>query len=126
MKTARTLFVALALVSLGTASRAQAPSHNYLDYFCAFVENTDMCPAPPETIDVRYWDFDPDRWLEIPATGTGPNSLQPLPRHWTYWSGIVRHRLRHGPKSVFRHLYSTASELATPPWADDDAHHYLS
>jgi 8-oxo-dGTP pyrophosphatase MutT (NUDIX family) len=71
-------------------------------------------PNPPETLDAALVDFDLDVWMQTPSIGDGDAALQPLRRHWIYWTEIALERLRNPNRLVCVCTYSSPQEMALP------------
>ncbi|MEL7499533.1 MAG: NUDIX hydrolase [Planctomycetota bacterium] len=67
---------------------------------------------PPEIIGADWFEFDLKNWLSVRSTGQGAR-LQPLRRHWIYWTDIAMKR-RH-TDTVSRVLYAEPKDMQLAP-----------
>lgn len=72
--------------------------------------------APPETIAGEFQKFDYRKWLTVPETGCGEHPLQPLRKHWIYWTYLAFECLEHSHRRPHYWNYPSAVEMRLPPW----------
>ena len=94
--------------------------------FALTVEPSDLIlrPAPPETIGAAFVRFSWSDWLSIPTHGTGSHPLQPMPRHWAYWTWIARKCLAEQSPSPRLWSYDCAEAMGRPPCSAKDAYFF--
>lgn len=75
--------------------------------FTVCIERQEPYPNPPETVDSDWFPFEVDNWLSVPPVGTG-DRMQPLRRHWVYWTKIAAEANLCGRPRVLIYHNSTA------------------
>lgn len=74
-------------------------------------------PSPPEIENLSFFPFDVEALSHVPDRGVGTHPLQPLPKHWNWWARAAQRALEHQMESPIIWEYSSAEDLALPPWA---------
>ncbi|MEM7476125.1 MAG: NUDIX hydrolase [Planctomycetota bacterium] len=72
-------------------------------------------PAEPEILKCAWQPFLMEQWLEVPATGSGEHSLQPLRRHWIYWTYFGDLKRKQAGSKVPILLYPSPQSMGQEP-----------
>lgn len=80
-------------------------------------------PSPPEILSTAFVFFSLEEWLAVPSLGGGAHPLQPLRRHWIYWTALARESLLNPPKPPHIWTYPTSESMQSPPWGSYLGHH---
>lgn len=82
--------------------------------FTAHAEQQTAIASPPETLAATWSAFDLAEWLAVPDSGQGSHLLQPLRRHWIYWTWFAWQRIRQSTAIEFA-IYRSSEQLRERP-----------
>ena len=71
-------------------------------------------PSQPETIGAQFHPFNLLTWLKVPSEGCGDHPLQPLPKHWSYWTRAGQVVLKDQARQPLMHTYNSHSDMWLP------------
>jgi ADP-ribose pyrophosphatase YjhB (NUDIX family) len=83
-------------------------------FACNVGDECEMRSDSPEIREANFFEFNLDEWLSIPSTGSGDQKLQPLRRHWIYWSQIGFEKVRDPQISPVVWEYPSGDSMSNP------------